>query len=176
MPPRKPSTALVKRAALDYLLGASNISQANVGLQASNRAANARKELLDLLDTWVQEAAFSYFNAWLHKHKNELVAPVNPEPLVIPSSEHERVRSLAAEILSEPDAALQPFLQPRAVSTQILRKQHVSHRGKWAAYYRAYGCLVCKSKQKHYDRCGMCGTCYRRVWERLQAILRELEG
>lgn len=172
---RRPANALVKHAALDFLLDTSKVSLGNIQLQAGSKASNARKELLALLDEWVSESAFAFFTAWLQKHQDELLRPAASEPLPTREcDERNAARSLAADVMGESDP-LEPFFQPRAVSAAILGKQRVSHRHKWPRYYASFGCLVCKSKQKPHDRCGMCGTCYRRTWERLRAILKELE-
>ena len=83
-----------------------------------------------------------------------------------------------AEIMgADKTGIFEPFFQTKAIATEIRKLQTVPHQRKWSNYFRKFGCLVCKRKQKNrpYGALGMCAACYSKTQARLQAVLRSAE-
>ena len=83
------------------------------------------------------------------------------------------VEETVQQALSGQGAELQPFFGSKEVSYEIKRRQTVLEQNKFTYYFEDWGCMVCGSRKAAHGGCGMCGSCYRRVAERLRASLRK---
>jgi hypothetical protein len=59
----------------DFLLGASRASLQSFELSRLNHAANLRKEIVQLLDAWLEETSFAHLARFLLKRQEQLARP-----------------------------------------------------------------------------------------------------
>jgi hypothetical protein len=83
------------------------------------------------------------------------------------------VEETVQQALSGKGAELQPFFGSKEVAYEIKRRQTVLEQNKFTYFFADWGCMVCGTTKTRHSGCGMCGSCYRRVFERLRASLRK---
>jgi hypothetical protein len=83
-------------------------------------------------------------------------------------------QQLKEAIAQQDDFLFEPFLRDSQTAKEIRRLQSVDEYQKWQVYFARFGCVVCDTRKRRYASDGMCCTCCRRTYERLKAILREL--
>ncbi len=91
----------------------------------------------------------------------------------------ERLRLLVQQqvkevIAQQDDFLFEPFLRDSPTAKAIRRLQSVDEHQKWRVYFARFGCVVCDTRRQPFASNGMCRTCSRRTYERLKAILSEL--
>ena len=84
-------------------------------------------------------------------------------------------QKLAEMIGADFTGILEPFFQRKAIAREIRKLQTLPQQQKWSNYFAEWGCLVCAKKDVRYQANGMCQTCHRRTFLRLQTILRFTE-
>src|SRR5580704_1297050 len=83
----------------------------------------------------------------------ELAKPVTPELLT------ER------EIRADQDFVFEPWFRSQQVSVQIRALKSVPERQVWEVFFKKWGCMVCRTKQKNHASLGMCGHCHTIIWQ-----------
>jgi hypothetical protein len=91
----------------------------------------------------------------------------------------ERLRLLVQQqvkeaIAQQDDFLFEPFLRDSPTAKAIRRLQTVDEHKKWPVCFARHGCIVCDTRKRRYASDGMCATCCRRTYERLRAVLCEL--
>jgi hypothetical protein len=79
---------------------------------------------------------------------------------------------VAEAMAHESDAAFQPFFQAKEIANAIKRTQTVHEQRKFVYYFEDYGCFVCETKDAQHRGLGMCGTCYKTRFSRLESSVR----
>jgi hypothetical protein len=83
------------------------------------------------------------------------------------------VEETVQQAMSGKGAELQPFFGSKEVSYEIKRRQTVHEQNKFTYYFEDWGCMICGSRKAPHRQCGMCGTCYSRIKDRLKLSLRK---
>jgi predicted DNA-binding transcriptional regulator AlpA len=83
------------------------------------------------------------------------------------------VEEQVAEAMGGPDAIFQPFFQTHKIHAEIKRRQTVVEQNKFIYCFAKWGCMVCGTQERPHGAVGMCYPCYRRIAERLKAVVRE---
>jgi hypothetical protein len=87
---------------------------------------------------------------------------------------HRLVQEKVAEIMAERDAVVfEPFFRSRQIAYELKRLQTVPEQRKWSVRFERKGCLLCQTKEAIHVGCGMCQSCYQRMFAELSQIVAE---
>jgi DNA-binding XRE family transcriptional regulator len=81
-----------------------------------------------------------------------------------------RVAELMKHRSQESARVFQPFFEEPEVTKQLQKVLTVPEWHKHPVHFAMYGCLSCKTREAGHVAMGMCGTCYRREYERYRKI------
>lgn len=70
-------------------------------------------------------------------------------------------------------ALLEPWFPSRTVASEVIRRQAVFHRRKFALYFEKWGCLICGTKKRPHQSHAMCNACNTRFVARLRQIEKD---
>lgn len=153
---------------LHYAATSSDASRNQMVLNALAKAADARRDALDSIKEWVGREAEARAIELIRHMLQQVRSGKIKKPKRTP---HPIKPTLRLPEKLPDQLALEPFFCDRETANALLKALPVNQRRKWAAFYQAYGCLLCGTKRQPHASSGMCSRCRGRVQARLKRVL-----